>query len=57
MKLSLQGTTVIVASGDSGIAASPGEDTQSGCVGADETVFNPSYIRYDKIVLSTFDTS
>ena len=46
MKLALQGTTVLVASGDNGIAANTGEDTTNGCVGPKSTVFNPNYFRF-----------
>lgn len=31
------------ASGDYGVGSFPGDDSDSGCLGDDETVFNPQY--------------
>jgi tripeptidyl-peptidase-1 len=42
MKLGLQGVSVVVASGDSGVAGPPGDDTSNGCL-ADGTVFSPGF--------------
>lgn len=42
MKLGLQGTTVVVSSGDNGVGQVPGDPTDNGCLGLDEKIFNPS---------------
>lgn len=39
----MQGITLIWASGDYGVASFPGDDSDSGCLGEDETVYNPSF--------------
>lgn len=41
MKLGLQGTTVVIASGDYGVGGYPGDPTESGCNGKDENIFYP----------------
>ncbi|KAK5991871.1 Aorsin [Cladobotryum mycophilum] len=44
MKLGLQGTTVLVSSGDYGAGMNPGEDSPSGCLsgsGQNQTIYNP----------------
>lgn len=44
MKLSLQGHTILVSSGDNGVAADPndpGGNGKIGCIGGNQTVFNP----------------
>ncbi|TVY86452.1 Aorsin, partial [Lachnellula willkommii] len=43
LKLGLQGHTFIWASGDYGVASFPGDDTDSGCLGHDQKVYNPSF--------------
>ncbi|KAF8175712.1 putative alkaline serine protease AorO [Mycena galopus ATCC 62051] len=44
MKLGLQGTSVVVASGDSGVAARGTDDgNANGCLGTDAKIFNPDY--------------
>jgi tripeptidyl-peptidase I len=46
MKLGLQGHTVVIASGDYGVASFPGDPTPSGCLsgsGQNQTIFNPPY--------------
>ncbi|KAH8656500.1 putative Tripeptidyl-peptidase sed1 [Tricladium varicosporioides] len=43
LKLGLQGHTFVWASGDYGVASFPGDDSDSGCLGADQTVYNPSF--------------
>lgn len=44
MKLGLQGHSVLVASGDYGVASFPGEDgNEFGCLGTDGTIYNPDY--------------
>lgn len=46
MKLSLQGHTIVIASGDWGVAAPPGDTSPSGCLsgfGQNQTIFNAPY--------------
>ncbi|KAJ9220584.1 hypothetical protein DTO271D3_4637 [Paecilomyces variotii] len=43
MKLGLQGVSVVVASGDSGVAGRGGDPTPSNCLGEDGTVFAPDF--------------
>ena len=43
LKLGLQGHTFVWASGDYGVASFPGDDNDNGCLGADATIYNPSF--------------
>ncbi|KAK4897639.1 hypothetical protein LTR27_004785 [Elasticomyces elasticus] len=46
MKLSLQGHTILIASGDYGVAAPPGDGSPSGCLsgsGQNQTIFSAPY--------------
>lgn len=43
LKLGLQGTTFVWASGDYGVASFPGDDGDLGCLGDNQTVYNPSF--------------
>lgn len=43
MKLALQGHTIFFSSSDYGVASYPGDVSASGCLGPDETVYNPDY--------------
>lgn len=43
MKLGMQGVTVVVASGDSGVAGRGGDPTPSNCLGSDHKVFAPDF--------------
>ncbi len=43
MKLGMQGVSVVVASGDSGVAGREGDPTPSNCLGADGDVFAPDF--------------
>lgn len=46
LKLSLQGHTIVIASGDFGVAAPPGDGSPSGCLsgfGQNQTIFNAPY--------------
>lgn len=43
MKLALQGHTILVASGDAGVASRPWDPEPNGCVGSDHKVFNPNF--------------
>ncbi len=42
MKLGLQGTTVVISSGDSGVASAPGDGGANGCLGSGGAIFNPA---------------
>lgn len=42
MKLGMQGVSVVLASGDSGVAGPAGDDTANGCLG-DGTIFSPDF--------------
>lgn len=60
MKLGMQGTSVILASGDSGVAARAADDNNSdGCLGANGEVFSPDFrecvrsARLDNILTAT----
>ena len=43
MKLALQGHSILVASGDYGVASAPGDPQASGCLGPTGKIFNPQY--------------
>ncbi|KAI8244681.1 Aorsin [Colletotrichum sp. SAR 10_96] len=43
MKLALQGHTILVASGDAGVASRPWDPFPNGCLGENNTVFNPNF--------------
>ncbi|KAG4026987.1 hypothetical protein MFRU_034g00470 [Monilinia fructicola] len=43
LKLGLQGHTFLFSSGDYGVGGSPGDATDSGCLGPNETIFNPQF--------------
>ncbi|RAL08475.1 S53 family peptidase [Aspergillus homomorphus CBS 101889] len=42
LKLGLQGTSILIASGDDGVAGPPGDDSNDGCLG-NGTVFSPAF--------------
>lgn len=42
LKLGLQGVSIFVASGDSGVAGIPGDGSANGCLGPNHTVFSPT---------------
>lgn len=43
LKLGLQGVSIFVASGDTGVAGTPGSDgNANGCIGPNKNVFNPT---------------
>lgn len=42
MKLGLQGTSIFVASGDTGVGGIPGDGSANGCLGVNHTVFSPT---------------
>jgi tripeptidyl-peptidase-1 len=43
MKLALQGHSILIASGDYGVASAPGDTSANGCLGPTGKVFNPQY--------------
>ncbi|KAI1847111.1 hypothetical protein JX266_006986 [Neoarthrinium moseri] len=43
MKLALQGHTILVASGDAGVAARPWDPSPNGCIGTNHTIFSPNF--------------
>ncbi|KAL9093502.1 MAG: hypothetical protein Q9165_003897 [Trypethelium subeluteriae] len=43
LKLGLQGITFVWASGDYGVASFPGDDGDQGCLGDNQTIYNPSF--------------
>jgi tripeptidyl-peptidase I len=43
MKLALQGHSILIASGDYGVASAPGDSSASGCLGPTGKIFNPQY--------------
>lgn len=43
MKLSLQGHSILFASGDFGVASFPGDGSPNGCLGPEGLIFNPQY--------------
>ena len=43
MKLGMQGISIVVASGDSGVAGPAGDDNADGCLGPAGTIFSPDF--------------
>ena len=43
MKLGLQGHSILIASGDYGVASFPGDGSTDGCLGPEGAIFNPQY--------------
>ncbi|RFU29342.1 hypothetical protein B7463_g7016, partial [Scytalidium lignicola] len=43
MKFGLQGHSIMVSSGDYGVASSPGDVSANGCLGPEGKIFNPTY--------------
>ncbi|ORY56843.1 alkaline serine protease [Pseudomassariella vexata] len=56
MKLGLQGTTVLIASGDSGVASFSGDPLPDGCVGERHEVFHPQFVANCPYVLAVGST-
>ncbi|GAB7355963.1 hypothetical protein MBLNU459_g6595t1 [Dothideomycetes sp. NU459] len=42
LKLGLQGTSIFVASGDTGVGGIPGDGSANGCLGPNATIFSPT---------------
>ena len=43
MKLGMQGISIVVASGDSGVAGPAGDDNADGCLGPTGAIFSPDF--------------
>ena len=43
MKLGMQGVSIVVSSGDSGVAGPPGDDNPNGCLGPGGKIFSPDF--------------
>ncbi|MCJ1231705.1 Tripeptidyl-peptidase sed1 [Toensbergia leucococca] len=43
MKLGMQGVSIVLASGDSGVAGPNGDDNPDGCLGPNGTIFSPDF--------------
>ena len=43
LKLGLQGHSIFFASGDDGVAGPTGDDSPNGCLGLNDTIFNPAF--------------
>jgi len=43
MKLGMQGVSIVVSSGDSGVAGPPGDDNPNGCLGPTGAIFSPDF--------------
>lgn len=43
MKLGMQGVSIVVASGDSGVAGPAGDDNSDGCLGPTGAIFSPDF--------------
>ncbi|KAI1858042.1 uncharacterized protein JN550_012935 [Neoarthrinium moseri] len=56
MKLGLQGTTVLIASGDDGVASFQSDPFPNGCVGPNHTVFHPQFLSSCPYILSVGST-
>jgi tripeptidyl-peptidase-1 len=56
MKLGLQGTTVVIASGDDGVASFSSDPNPNGCVGPNHTVFHPQFLSTCPYLLSVGST-
>ncbi|KAI1337368.1 subtilisin-like protein [Xylariaceae sp. FL0016] len=56
MKLGLQGTTVMIASGDDGVGGFPSKVSPTGCMGPNKDVFNPQFLASCPYILSVGST-
>ncbi|KAK8095051.1 alkaline serine protease AorO [Apiospora hydei] len=56
LKLALQGTTVLVGSGDDGVASAGNDPAPNGCLGRDHEVFHPQFLSTCPYVLSVGST-
>ncbi|KAI1488921.1 peptidase S8/S53 domain-containing protein [Biscogniauxia mediterranea] len=56
MKLGLQGTTVMIASGDDGVASFPSGASPNGCMGPQQDVFNPQFLASCPYILAVGST-
>ncbi|KAI1106426.1 subtilisin-like protein [Jackrogersella minutella] len=56
MKLGLQGTTVVISSGDSGVGGFASPAAPSGCLGPQRDVFNPQFLASCPYILAVGST-
>ncbi|KAI0025076.1 subtilisin-like protein [Xylariomycetidae sp. FL0641] len=56
MKLGLQGTTVVIASGDDGVGGFASSASPSGCLGPNHDVFNPQFLASCPYILAVGST-
>ncbi|KAI0007511.1 putative alkaline serine protease AorO [Xylariaceae sp. FL0662B] len=56
MKLGLQGSTIIIASGDDGVGSFPTSGAPSGCLGPEQDVFNPQFLASCPYILTVGST-
>ncbi|KAI1389168.1 putative alkaline serine protease AorO [Hypoxylon trugodes] len=56
MKLGLQGTTVVISSGDDGVGGFPSPGAPSGCLGPERDVFNPQFLASCPYILTVGST-
>ncbi|KAI5928203.1 peptidase S8/S53 domain-containing protein [Camillea tinctor] len=56
MKLGLQGSTIMIASGDDGVASFPSGQNPNGCMGPQQDVFNPQFLASCPYILAVGST-
>ncbi|KAI1266121.1 peptidase S8/S53 domain-containing protein [Xylariaceae sp. FL1019] len=56
MKLGLQGSTIMIASGDDGVSGFPTNVNPTGCMGPNHDVFNPQFLATCPYILSVGST-
>ncbi|KAI1760631.1 subtilisin-like protein [Hypoxylon sp. FL1150] len=56
MKLGLQGTTVVISSGDDGVGGFSSPGAPSGCLGPNQDVFNPQFLATCPYILAVGST-
>ncbi|KAI2632647.1 putative alkaline serine protease AorO [Hypomontagnella submonticulosa] len=56
MKLGLQGSTIIISSGDDGVGSFPSPTAPSGCLGPARDVFNPQFLATCPYILTVGST-
>ncbi|KAL7623689.1 hypothetical protein AAE478_005241 [Parahypoxylon ruwenzoriense] len=56
MKLGLQGSTIIISSGDDGVGSFPSPGAPSGCLGPAQDVFNPQFLATCPYILTVGST-
>ncbi|KAI2465624.1 subtilisin-like protein [Annulohypoxylon bovei var. microspora] len=56
MKLGLQGSTIVISSGDDGVGSFPSPGAPSGCLGPERDVFNPQFLASCPYILAVGST-